>query len=1768
MKVLYIDLVRLEKAEGQLGFNFDAPARPKEKKAPAKAPTKAPAAPAQPKPPGSGWQPIPGDTKRGGFRRRRGTGWEYWYPKIQVHPPKAPTGKAVKGASEKVTNLTPEQLRARAKDPREWGLPPGARIDDMWSPPQADPKAKWKHPDYGSGTGAAPWEKGEDWHPDFHNYDRIVVNTSAGKDSQAMLTRIVDLADREGYPREKIIVVHSDLGARVEWQGTKELAQAQADHYGLEFRMVRREKNDLVGQIEARHGDLVQKQADTATLAEAGVKSWADLTALSKEEIYSILGNGKGESQWTGEERAEKLVKAARDKLADARAGREKKLAAATAKVQKLQAQMMANHKAAKERRAAGKEPLKGQQKKLGELPGKLKEAAHEAEALRKWDPGADAVDFGKAIAWPSSDARYCTSDHKRAEIKKLHTALGEEHRAEGGEGAVRILNALGIRAQESTNRGKMDNFEREDTSSGKVVDRWYPIHRWEEGRVWDTIQRSGVPHHAAYDLGMRRMSCVFCVYATKEDLIVAAIHNPEIFKNYLELEEKVGASFKADLSLKEVFEEIERRRAAGYELNDLAEWVKKALGIDDDELAKAIVEGKPSPQLPIGTILEAGYQRISKRSKVYGVQMEWKQGGACVHLDTKDDSHHILYLKYPQAYQGSLEVAAFAQLRELPFEEHNPPAPLGEDIMHKSEPRLFIKARKKAAHSAQMGFDFTAPSEPTPKPKAAQRPPGGGWEPIMGGTKGGYRRRRGGKWQYWYPGDKAPREKLHRDDEKAVAERERYQRVIEAERERLRKEQEKRDKIAAYSKDGQKRVMDALNAGLKRYGETEDPGVHHEKGTVHAAVYGGRYGEELPKSDVEKMLRDVLGGMRKELGLTAYVREGDKGWWEITVESKDQGFHAKEPESKPEPPKPPEKTAQAAGWERMPEDTAEEINAKIEAVLEPARERMQQADETGRGLNPTESDWSTPEELAEIHRLQMKLVPFRQADREAAQKRIAERRAKRKAEQKAEPKTRVDRKYRKVGPGVYDAGDLQIRKRESGEWSIYTQGSGQEDWVETLPTLKAAKDYAAERIPKGTDPTSMVAAGRTSGKYATTGYVSGSRAELWSLRQSGELETNPALARKLVTSENVMGGKVEPESFSPEREAGVSAAAAWWKYNFLKSVQSRPPNTPEARELFTESIMLLQKGLERCRTVSDIQDLVQEWGDEARGYTRGVTMSPQEIEDRGWGILRERNPNFEHRDELNELSKRLQAEATARWEKKEKALAREGKISRRSPAYREAQMAYYRDISDAQTRAGREFREKYKIDEWEARNRKVREEVRAELGVLKMKPLDGGGILFDKNADPQQRQKAIQRFEVLGKRFQGLFGVSVVERYGGPTIKHARGQGYRKAATESRRLEKLEDDGQLDEAWKWTGPKVAGEKRRTGGETERKKRTNYHTILAQARLGAVSRKGPPITSNEGISSTGMKTDLGLHEVEYGNWTSEDEAQFHTEASHAALCDLADTLGIARTDIALNGRLTVALGSRGHGKASAHYEPTTRVINITKLRGKGSLAHEWGHFMDDIITSVYKVPTKGTSKELMATDVVALGGDAQLEHVPKATKDALKDVMHAIMYDGERGDRSATQSAKDEIATAKREMYDIPWREKEKREEKRQQINAMVREFNRQMNRKGMVHRVSEYHAAAMDMGDYWSRPHEMFARCWESFVSDRLSSQGRENTYLVDGAAHNPRHPGYYPKGSHREAINKAMAKLVEAVRADKLMEKASAWLDSLLKGERLFIA
>jgi 3'-phosphoadenosine 5'-phosphosulfate sulfotransferase (PAPS reductase)/FAD synthetase len=168
---------------------------------------------------------------------------------------------------------------------------------------------------------------------------------------------------------------------------------------------------------------------------------------------------------------------------------------------------------------------------------------------------------------WPSSTARYCTSDHKRGPVSTLFTKLARETGRK-----ARILNCLGMRAEESPARAKLVPFERDERSSNgrREVHRWLPIHDWSTAQVWERIRRSGVRYHPAYDLGMPRLSCCFCIFAPRAALLLAGKHNPELLAEYVRVEKEIGHTFRKDVTL----EGVQRDLNDGTEAGAVRSWL------------------------------------------------------------------------------------------------------------------------------------------------------------------------------------------------------------------------------------------------------------------------------------------------------------------------------------------------------------------------------------------------------------------------------------------------------------------------------------------------------------------------------------------------------------------------------------------------------------------------------------------------------------------------------------------------------------------------------------------------------------------------------------------------------------------------------------------------------------------------------------------------------------------------------------------------------------------------------------------------------------------------------------------------------------------------------------------------------------------------------------------------------------------------------------------------------------------------------------------
>jgi hypothetical protein len=124
-------------------------------------------------------------------------------------------------------------------------------------------------------------------------------------------------------------------------------------------------------------------------------------------------------------------------------------------------------------------------------------------------------------------------------------------------------------------------------------------------------------------------------------------------------------------------------------------------------------------------------------------------------------------------------------------------------------------------------------------------------------------------------------------------------------------------------------------------------------------------------------------------------------------------------------------------------------------------------------------------------------------------------------------------------------------------------------------------------------------------------------------------------------------------------------------------------------------------------------------------------------------------------------------------------------------------------------------------------------------------------------------------------------------------------------------------------------------------------------TIADERRSENSPRVGPDYRKGKNVSSKDFKDTFGFRGVEFGNWVNTKERQAHINEAYDALMDLAHALDIDPRALSLNGQLAFAFGARGKGKANAHYETDKVVINLTKTKGAGSLAHEWWHALDN-----------------------------------------------------------------------------------------------------------------------------------------------------------------------------------------------------------------------
>lgn len=278
----------------------------------------------------------------------------------------------------------------------------------------------------------------------------------------------------------------------------------------------------------------------------------------------------------------------------------------------------------------------------------------------------------------------------------------------------------------------------------------------------------------------------------------------------------------------------------------------------------------------------------------------------------------------------------------------------------------------------------------------------------------------------------------------------------------------------------------------------------------------------------------------------------------------------------------------------------------------------------------------------------------------------------------------------------------------------------------------------------------------------------------------------------------------------------------------------------------------------------------------------------------------------------------------------------------------------------------------------------------------------------------------------------------------------------------------------------------------------------------------------------------------------------------------------------------------VLLGSRGIAGAAAHYEPLRQVINLTKMHGAGSLAHEWGHALDNIISK--KIKGKGIDTWLT---------DCKINDAVSSVKELVNSMKYrpATLEDKQRmKDKRCNESEKlfqddfkwffksytekllskfesniDKLLkgdsfnddSARKLMDEIGDEYKllsgnELRENAKNSLIGDMKEFNDRYNQTVdeiiCPSQKTEYYKNSIEFDrsyrkeskGYWQDKKEMFARAFACYVKDKLDYRsdylcGHADSYvtIVDGKIIKA-----FPEGEERKAFNKGFDKVIDQLK------------------------
>jgi hypothetical protein len=249
--------------------------------------------------------------------------------------------------------------------------------------------------------------------------------------------------------------------------------------------------------------------------------------------------------------------------------------------------------------------------------------------------------------------------------------------------------------------------------------------------------------------------------------------------------------------------------------------------------------------------------------------------------------------------------------------------------------------------------------------------------------------------------------------------------------------------------------------------------------------------------------------------------------------------------------------------------------------------------------------------------------------------------------------------------------------------------------------------------------------------------------------------------------------------------------------------------------------------------------------------------------------------------------------------------------------------------------------------------------------------------------------------------------------------------------------------------------------------------------------------------------------------------------------AHQTLQGMAEVLGLAPRGLSLDGTLSLHLLKRGN--FLGRFSPSQVQIDLPKR--SNSFAHEWGHALDYHLLAMTDGDGSGLSGAVRSD-----GGEVESDTLPNDVRGAFVDLLNSMFFD-KAGQAERIMQLEKKLAAAKTPKQKAAY-------------TAQLQRLNDGSSKARGID--SGYYAGAKEYegpgGDYWTKPTEMFARAFESWIGFKVANAGFGSEFIAKGNLNylsdvEDRFRLTFPKGEDRVRIFDAFQKLTDAINLNQVL-------------------